>query len=342
MDYFKLGRRASTKRNTTLIGMMVGALSIGITAQAQTICAFDLGGASGANFAIAKDYVLAAKKWNMQLVLKAYGDEELALQDFKNNQCDALFATSFVTRQFNSYTGSINAIGAIPSNVIARNLLTLMGNPRLAADMVEGEYEAAGMIPIGSAYLVVKDRTINTLAKIEGKRLGILKVDSVQKRMASKVGAKPVEMTINNAGQKFKAGDIDILPSPSFGFSALEVYRSMGPDGGIARFPLSFMTGNLIIKPANFPTGFGQRSRSWFAEQTPRFMTQVNKYDSSVPEKLWFDISAQDQVGYLKILRQMRIEFVHNKTYNPRMMNLLKKLRCQQDPRNYECSLKDE
>lgn len=342
MNYLQSGHRGSVLRNTMLIGMMAVTIGVGVNVQAQTICTFDLGGASGPNFAIAKDYVLAAKNWNIQLVLKAYGDEDLAVQDFKNNQCDGLFATSFVTRQFNSYTGSINAIGAIPSNVIARNLLTLMGNPKLAPDMQEGDYEAAGLIPIGSAYLVTKDRSINTLAKIEGKRLGVLKIDTVQKRMAAKVGAKPVEMTINSAGKKFKEGEIDILPSPAFGFSALEVYKSMGPNGGIARFPLSFMTGNLIIKPANFPAGFGQRSRSWFATQIPRFMNQVNKYDNSVPPKLWFDISTEDQVGYLKILRQMRIEFVHNKTYNPKMMNLLKKLRCQQDPSNYECSLKDE
>jgi hypothetical protein len=334
MDYFKSGN--------TLRVLFAAVSSLAMaTAQAQTICTFDLGGASGANFAIAKDYALAAKKWGIQLTLQAYGDEERAIQDFKNNQCDALFATSFVTREFNSYTGSINAIGAIPSNVIARNLLYLMGNPKLAADMVEGEYEAAGLIPIGSAYLVVKDRNINTLAKIEGKRIGVLKVDAVQRRMAAKVGAKPVEMTIDNAGKKFKNNDFDILPSPAFGFSALEVYKSMGPNG-IARFPLSFMTGNLIIKHTNFPAGFGQKSRTWFASQTTRFMDQINKYDNTVPPQLWFDISTEDQVGYLRILRQMRIEFVQNKTYNPKMMNLIKKLRCQQDPTNYECSLRDE
>lgn len=318
---------------------LVGAFSI---ANAQTICAFDLGGASGDNFAVMKDYVVAAKNWNVNITLKAYGNEVAALHDFKAGECDGLLATSFVTRTFNSYTGSINAIGAIPSNVIARNLLTLMGNPKVAGDMVDGDYEAAGIIPLGSAYLTTKDRNINTLAKIEGKRIGVLEVDPVQRRMALKVGAKPVLMTIDNAANKFQTGQIDILPAPSMGFTPLEIYRSMGANGGVARFPLSFMTLNFIIKHDAYPAGFGQKSRAWFANQAPRLMNKVIRDDASVPAKYWFDIPSEDQVGYLRILRQMRIEFVQNKTYNPKMMSLLKRLRCQQDATNYECGLKDE
>lgn len=322
--------------------VLTGLLGLMSSASAQTICAFDLGGASGDNYALMKDYVLTAKKWNVDITLKPYSNEGAALQDFKAGQCDGLVATSFVTRNFNSYTGSINAIGAIPSNVIARNLMLLMGNPKVAGDMVEGDYEAAGIIPIGSAYLTTKDRTTNTLAKIENKRIGVLEVDPVQRRMAIKVGAKPVLMTIDNAGNKFEAGQIDILPAPSMAFIPLEVYRSMGANGGVARFPLSFMSLNLILKKSAYPAGFGQKSRSWFSSQAPRLMSKVARDDDSVPTKYWFDIPSEDQVGYLRILRQMRIEFVQNKTYNPRMMSLLKRLRCQQDATNYECALKDE
>jgi hypothetical protein len=330
--------KSSVKKLMVLAGL-VGLMT---SANAQTICAFDLGGSSGDNYALMKDYVLAAKKWNVDITLKPYSSEGAALQDFKSGQCDGLVATSFVTRNFNSYTGSINAIGAIPSNVIARNLLMLMGNPRVAGDMVEGDYEAAGIIPLGSAYLTTKDRNTNTLAKIEGKRIGVLEVDPVQRRMALKVGAKPVLMTIDNAGSKFEKGQIDILPAPSMAYTPLEVYRSMGAKGGVARFPLSFMSLNLILKKSAYPAGYGQKSRNWFASQAPRLMAKVARDDGNVPDKYWFDIPSEDQVGYLRILRQMRIEFVQNKTYNPRMMSLLKRLRCQQDATNYECALKDE
>lgn len=311
-------------------------------AQAQTICTFDLGGASGDNYTFMKDYALAARNMGVNLVLKAYGNEAKALSDFKAGQCEGLLATSFVTREFNSYTGSINAIGAVPSNSVARNLLTLMGNPKLAGDMVEGNYEAAGIIPIGSAYFVTKDRSIDTLAKIEGKRIGVLEIDPVQRRMAAKVGAKPVLINIDTAGQKFQTNLIDILPAPPMAYSALEIYRSMGPNGGVAHFPLSLMTLNLIIKQEHFPTDFGQKSRTWFASQAGKLINQTIRYESAVPAKVWFEISAEEKVGYMQLLRQMRMEFVQNKTYNPKMMSLLKKLRCKQDSSSSECSLKGE
>ena len=332
----------TTKQCFKQLVILTGLLGLISTVQAQTICAFDLGGASGDNYAAMKDYALTAKKWNVDITLKPYSNESAAVADFKAGECDGLLASSFSTRSFNSYTGSINAIGSIPSNVIARNLMMLMGNPKLAGDMVEGDYEAAGVIPVGSVYLVTKDRTINTLAKMEGKRIGVLEIDPVQARMAFKVGSKPVTMTIDNAGSKFATNQIDILPIPSMAFVPLEVNRNIGPNGGIARFPLSFMTLNLILKKDAYPAGFGQKSRSWFASQTNNMMAKVARHDASVPAKYWFDISAEEAVGYLRILRQMRMEFVQNKTYNPRMMSLLKRLRCQQDKTNYECKLKGE
>lgn len=307
------------------------------TAHGQSICVFDL--TAGEGIAVMKDYLLAAKQWTADLTLAPYNNEEKALQDFKSGNCQALLATSFATRQFNSFTGTLNAIGAIPSESVARNILLLMGSSRFESDMVEGGYESAGVIPVGMAYLITKDRNINTLAKMEGKRLGVLKVDPVQRRMAQKVGIQPVEMTIDNAAQKFRDNEIEILPSPTYAFVPFEVYRSMGAKGGIAHFPLSFITMNLIIRKGEFPSGFGQKSRDWFVQQTPAFMKKVAHYEHAVPAKAWFDIPEEDQVGYFRLLHQMRIEFINNKTYNAKMMGLLKKIRCQQDPTAFDCSL---
>lgn len=324
--------------------ILLTALSTCISnlAQAQTLCVFDFGGSSGDITALMKDYVLAARSWGVDLTLKSYKSETLAVNDFKSGQCAALGATSFSTMEFNNYVGSISAIGSVPSNAIAKNVLLLMGNPKLSNDMVQGAYEAVGVIPIGAAYFVVKDRSINTLAKAEGKRVGVLKVDPAQARMLQKVGGKPVYITYDNAVPKLLNNEIDVLPAPAIAYEALEVYRAMGPQGGIAKFPISFMTENLIIKTDKFPQGYGQKSRVWVAAQVPRYMGLLNRYESAVPANYWFNISNEDKVGYLRIMRQMRMEFVKNKTYNPKMIGLLKKLRCQQDPSNFECALNDE
>lgn len=329
---------------TSVLALCAALFSLGSVSQAnaQNICVFDIGGSNGDNFLLMRDYVLAAKKWNAEIVLKAYKNETQAVDDFKDGKCQGLVATGFATRQFNSYTGSISAIGAVPSNAIARNVLTLMGNPKVAADMVEGEYEASGVIPLGLAYFVNRDKNTNSLAKVEGKSLGVLPIDPVQRRMGSRVGSKPVDISYDTAGSMFASGKLDILPAPAMAFAPFELYRSMGDQGGIARFPVAFIASNLIIKKSEFPNTFGQASRTWFAAQAPRLMSGIMRVESGVPAKYWFDIPAEEQVGYLRILRQMRMEFVQNKYYNPKMISLLKKLRCQQDPSSFECALKGE
>lgn len=324
-----------------LLATILTNISIAQT-HAQTACVFDISGTGGDTFALMKDYSLIAKKSGVELTLKAYKNELQAVQDFKSGDCDAVVATGFATRQFNSYTGSINAIGAVPSNAIAKNVLTLMGNPKVAPDMVEEDYEASGSIPLGLVYFVNKDKNTNTLAKVEGKTIGVLAIDPVQRRMAQRVGSKPVDISYDTAAAMFQSGKLDILPAPAMAFSPFELYRAMGNQGGIARFPVAFIASNMIIKKSAFPASFGQTSRTWFAAQVPRLMTSIARQEAAVPAKFWFDTPNEDQVGYLRILRQMRMEFVQNKTYNPKMMSLLKKLRCQQDPSSFECSLKGE
>ncbi len=312
------------------------------TAHAQNVCVFDIGGNNGDSYRLMQDYVLSAKKWNVSMTLNAYTNEEQAIEDFKSNKCQGVVATAFTTRQLNNFTGSIAAIGAVPSNAIARNVLALMSSPKLATDMLEGDYEAAGIMPLGLVYLANHDRRNDTLAKIGGNKIGVLPIDPVQKRMAAKVGLTPVNISYQNAGALFAARKFDLLPLPAVAFSPFEVYRSVGDKGGIARFPIAFITNNLIINKTEFPEGFGQSSRVWFNAQSSRLMTNISRAESSVPVKAWYEISAEEKVGYLRLLRQMRIEFVQNKTYNPKMLNLLKKLRCQQDAGSYECVLKDE
>lgn len=309
---------------------------------AKNFCVFDLGGAAGDITALMKDYTLAARNWGAELTIKSYQSEEKAVRDFKSGACTALAATSFSTMEFNNFTGTISAIGAVPSNAIAKNLLLLMGNSKLSKDMIEGDYEVAGVVPVGAAYFVVKDRNINTLGKMQGKRVGVLKVDPAQARMLKKVGGQPVFINYDNAVSKLLNDEIDILPAPAIAYEPLEVYRAMGAKGGVAKFPISFMTGNIILKRDEFPADYGQKSRSWVAKQVPRYMSLLTQYEEAVPRKYWFSIPNEDQVGYLRLMRQMRIEFVRNQTYNAKMIGLLKKLRCQRDASGFECGATGE
>jgi hypothetical protein len=54
------------------------------------------------------------------------------------------------------------------------------------------------------------------------------------------------------------------------------------------------------------------------------------------------EIPPNDQVGYIKLMREARIELTKSGFYNTKMMSLLKRVRCQQNPSSFECALKDE
>jgi hypothetical protein len=324
------------------MAMAVATLALSNGAQAQTACVFDLLGTAGDSYAMMKDYVLAAKGWGADLTLKPYTDERVAAEDFKAGQCDLVSLTGMRGRQFNSFTGSIDALGAIPTNQTAKAVMGLMASPKLAPDMVSNGYEVAGVVPLGSAFLLVNDRAINTLAKAAGKKIAVLDYDKAQAKMVQKVGAQPVSADITTFGGKFNNGQVDIIGAPAIAFKPLELYKGLGTKGAIVKFPIAQISGNVIVRQAKFPAGFGQKSREWVATQLPRAIDLIGKTEAAIPAKYWMEIPANDKVGYVKLMREARIDLTKEGIYNKKMMSLLKKVRCQQDSSSFECALNDE
>ena len=118
-----------------------------------------------------KDYQLAAKSWGADIELRVAQNEAVIADDFKAGKCDAVSITGMRGRQFNGFTGSLDAIGAITDLKLAVKIMQGLASPTFAKYMVNGQYEVAGVIPVGDAYLLVNDRSINTVAKAAGKKL---------------------------------------------------------------------------------------------------------------------------------------------------------------------------
>ncbi len=318
-------------------------IALATSAQAaQTMCVFDLLGANGENYSMMKDYALAAKQWGGDVKLKAYTDERVASEDFKAGQCDGVALTGIRARQFNHFVGSIDAVGGLTSNSGAKTIINLMANPKLAPDMISGAYEVAGVTTLGSAYVMVNDRAINTLAKAAGKRFGVLDYDKAQAIIVQKQGAQPVSVDLLTIGGKFNNGQVDIIALPAMAFKPLELHKGIGSKGAIIRFPIVQVTGDIVIRQAKFPAGFGQKSRTWVAGQIGRELDVVNRTEKAIDPKYWMDIPAVDKVSYVKIMREARIDMTKQGIYNKKMMSILKKVRCGQDPSSFECALNDE
>ncbi|QIO07569.1 putative solute-binding protein [Acinetobacter lanii] len=323
--------------------MSAGLMTAVSAAQAkQVMCVFDLVGKNGDVYALMKDYQLAAKQWGADIELKVGQNESVIAEDFKAGKCDAVSITGMRGRQFNNFTGSLDAIGAISNLNLAVKVMQGLASPTFAKYMKNGNYEVVGVVPVGDAYLMVRDRNINTVAKAAGKKIAVLDYDQAQKIMVQQIGAQAVSADVTNFGSKFNNGQVDIIGAPAAVFRPLELHKGLGTTGAIVNYPILQVTGNLIIRPDKFPAGYGQKSRDWIKTQLPRANNILGKMKADIPAKYWMNVPAADRPGYQKLMRESRIALTKQGVYNKQMMKLLWQFRCKNEPSNFECSLQDE
>ncbi len=328
---------------TKALVLGAGILMAAEAAQAkQVFCVFDLVGKNGDVYALMKDYQLAAKNWGADIELRVGQNEAVIAEDFKAGKCDGISVTGMRGRQFNKFTGSLDAIGAIPDLKLAVKVMQGLASPTFAKYMTNSKYEVAGVIPVGDAFLMVNDRSINTVAKAAGKKIAVLDYDEAQKIMVQHIGAQAVSADVTNFGSKFNNRQVDIIGAPAAVFKPLELHKGLGTKGAIVNYPILQVTGNLIIRPDKFPAGYGQKSREWVKTQLPRAFGILGKMKADIPQKYWMNIPAADKPGYQKLMRESRIDLTRRGVYDRRMMKLLWQFRCKEDRSNFECSLQDE
>lgn len=276
-----------------------------------------------------------------------YTDERVAAEDFKAKRCDGIAMSNIRGRQFNRFVGSLDAIGAVPSYQHLTQVIQLLARPEMAKDMVNQDYEITGIIPMGAAYVMVNDRRINTLAKAAGKKVAVMDFDKSQAMMVQRIGAQPVSVDLTSLAGKFNNGQVDIMAGPALIFDPFELYKGMTDKnlqirGAIVRFPLLQVTGIMMMHRGRFPDGLGQLVREYAATQLEPAYHFINETEQSIPAKYWMDVPAADKPGYVKLMREARLDMTKAGYYDPRMMSLLKRVRCNLDATQYECSLNDE
>lgn len=312
----------------------------------QNVCVFDLLGKAGESYKLMEEWALAAKAWGADINLTVYQSEEAVDKNFKTNKCDAAAMTTMRSREYNKFGGSIDALGGIPNNEIARRAINYALDKRNAKRLVSEKngvkYELAMITPIGIAYIFVKDRAMNTLEKGKGKKFGYLHYDLAQKVAVERVGAIGVPSDIFNFVKKFNDGEVDAIASPAYAYKPLEIYKGLGSNGAMFTYPVVNVTADLIIKPEQFPEGFGIKSREWAVKQLPSSFKKIEKMEAEIPAKYKLNVSKDDALRYQKLLREGRIELTKRGVYDPVMMSVLKKARCTVDRTNFECSLAGE
>ena len=304
----------------------------------RKICVWDIAGRSGPIYGAARDQAIMLLEYGIEIELDAYTNEGVLSQDLQAGRCDAALMTGLRGRLFNRFAGSIDAIGAVPTETHMRMLLQVLAHPRMAPNMESGEYVILGLAPAGAAYVFVNDRSINSLAAAAGKRVAVLDYDETQARMVAQVGATPVATDIAGAPNRFNNGVVDVLPAPLVAYEIMELYRGMTPNGGIVDYPLAQITMQLIGRRDKFPTEIAQLVREAFFEGYDQIMEQLRAEEAKVPDHWWIPLPPEDRREYEVMMQEARLQLLEEGYYDPEMLRLQRRIRCRLESDRYECA----
>ena len=308
----------------------------------RRICIWDMLGREGPIFNAAMAQRERVLKFGIDLQMVPYTSETVIAEELKAGLCDAALMSGLRARQFNKYSGTIDAVGALPSQDHLKVILEAISHPSNAGKMVDENFVVLGIFPAGTAYVFVNDRSITTLAKAAGKRVAVLESDRIQSHMISSIGAIPVPSDFVTAPSRFNNGTIDILPAPLVAYRTLELYKGMSPDGGIVRVPLAQLTMQLIGRRDKFPNEIAQLVRESAMENYDLVMSFIREETRQVPDKWWIDVPPADLTEYETMMQSARVALREESYYDGEMLTLQRKVRCKFDPSRAECSMNVE
>jgi hypothetical protein len=317
-----------------------------VFAQAKSLCVFDLLGANGPIYAQMKDYQIAALGWGVDLQLKPYISEVKAATDFKAGLCDAVSFTGIQSRQFNAFTGSLDAMGALPSYAHLKTVISTISSQQAAPLMIAEPYEVVGIIPIGAAYLFVNDRTLlSQYAEKQGDhsiRIAVMDNDPAQIELVSLLGTPSMSASIAEMYTKFNAGLVDVSYGPAVVYQAMELHKGLQENGGVIRFPVAQLSLQIIIRKAEFPPEFGQKSRVYALSQFDKAVLLAQSYEQRIAAQWWLSVSEANQSRYHDMYRKTRIALRDKGVYDARMLKIMRLVRCKKNPQLSECTAADK
>lgn len=334
------------KKLATLGMILASALCFANTAaagEARTLCVYDPSGANGDAYATMKDFQVAATAWGYDLELKPYTNEKTASDDFKAGKCDAAFLTGVRARSFSKFASTLEALGALPSYELLGKAIALMADPKLADKMKNGEYETAMIMPMGAVYLMVRDKSWKSIEDIAGKRITTIDFDQAALHMVKLVGASMVSADISTFSGIFNNGAADICYSPATAFKPLELEKGVKEKGGVIRYPIAQLTGQVLIRSEKFNAEFGANARKYASDNFKKILQLSTKADASVDKKYWIEIPKEDKDRYDQIFLDVRVKLRDElKVYDKTTLSLMRRLRCNEDKTRPECAQKLE
>ncbi|KRI53214.1 putative solute-binding protein [Acinetobacter pittii] len=322
------------------LALILSVTAVASWAEDQVWCAYDPIGSQGDITRRLNDIRLYAQHYQVKFKVVTYQKEQQAIQAFDDGKCSGLAASNFNTYRYNQFMGSTAGIGLIPNNRTAKSFLQLLNHPTIEKRLVSKNYEAIGMIPIGTAYMVLKNRNLSRVAQLRNQRIGVLPNNPPQQALVRSVGAQPVYVDLSNAIAQFKQNKIDIIAAPVYGLLPYNLQKEFGPDTQVINFPLAYFGVNLIIKPQAYPANFGRKIRGWFVQNSQLLTNRATQWENHLPAYYWVDVSFYEKQSYDVMVAKIRNQYVLSGYYDAYFVQLMKRLRCMDDPRYFECPIR--
>lgn len=322
----------------------LGLALLGLTASApaaagQTVCVYDPAGRTGFMFKMAQGWATQAASWGAQVELKPYNDEATAVNDFTAGSCDGVMASGVRLQKYNPATYSVEAVGGVPTyDLLGPVLKTLQTKPNYTPMFDAGAYETVGMWPLGAVYVMVRDRSLDRVGDLAGKRVASLDYDSASALAVKRMGGVGVSADLATLGPAFNNGEIDVCFLPATAYTPFELWHGIGDKGGIISEPLLQVTFQILIHDGKFPDGFGDKSRAWVAGDFATGLAAIKKAEAEIPKTTWIPVDAAAQKEFAAFAQQMRIQLRDQGAYDGRVLSLLKKARCNADGTRAECA----
>lgn len=313
-------------------------------AESRTLCVYDPAGRSGDFFAVVQKYATQASAWGYDIELRPYTDEETAANDYEAKQCDGVTATGTRLQRFNRFPSTIEAIGGLTSYKMLKQMIAaLTTSDKAAQSLAANGNVTVGFIPAGAVYLFVRDRSVDTVPELAGKRIATLDYDKASLFMVERVGAIVVPADLGSLGPKFNNGDVDACYVSAPAYRPFELQRGLGTSGGIIQSPLAQATMQVMLRESRFSPEFIKKSRADIAGRFDAALDYIKKAESEIPSKYWVPVPKATEAEWAQLFQGVRISLRDDKhAYAGSMLTVMRKLRCSADPTRPECAEKKE
>lgn len=319
--------------------VVTALLGLSSVASAATMCVYDPAGKAGDYHSILEDFALEASGWGATIEVKAYTDEETAAKDFEAGQCAGVVATGVRLQRFNRFPSTVEAMGALPTYDHLRTLLTTVTTSDGASKkLLKDGRETVGFIPVGAVYLFVRDRTVDSVSELAGKRIATMDYDKAAPAMVKRVGAVMVPADLGTIGPKFNNGAVDAAYVSAPAYEPFELHRGLAKGGGVLKSPLAQATLQVMIKADQFPEGFGKKARTFFLGKFDHAVGLAKKAEAGIPAAMWVDIPTSETAGWEEMFADVRVNLRDAGAYDGMMLKVMKSQRCKADSGRAECA----